>query len=182
VVADVAKLSVGREAYYTRELATDHQQYLSGHGESPGRWYGAGATNLGLQGEASPAGFQAMFEGREPQPRPRFLRGPTVASERLGRSGRRARCGGQEGLVQLRAGADLELAIGAAQVELDRLDRDEERLRDLLVAHAACCELCHASLAGGERVEPRLEDLPRPGTGGGDLVVRPPGEPEGAAP
>jgi conjugative relaxase-like TrwC/TraI family protein len=66
VVADIAKLSVGREEYYTRELATDHEQYLSGHGESPGRWYGAGATTLGLQGEASPAGFQAMFEGRHP--------------------------------------------------------------------------------------------------------------------
>jgi conjugative relaxase-like TrwC/TraI family protein len=66
VVADIAKLTVGREAYYTRELATDHEQYLSGHGESPGRWYGAGASSLGLQGEASVAGFQAMFEGRHP--------------------------------------------------------------------------------------------------------------------
>ena len=66
MVADIAKLSVGREAYYTRELATDHEQYLSGHGESPGRWYGAGASSLGLQGEASLAGFQAMFEGRDP--------------------------------------------------------------------------------------------------------------------
>jgi conjugative relaxase-like TrwC/TraI family protein len=66
VVADIAKLSVGREAYYTRELATDHEAYLSGHGESPGRWYGAGASSLGLQGEASPAGFQAVFEGRDP--------------------------------------------------------------------------------------------------------------------
>jgi conjugative relaxase-like TrwC/TraI family protein len=66
VVADIAKLSVGREAYYTRELATDHEQYLSGHGESPGRWYGAGAATLGLHGEASPAEFQAMFEGRDP--------------------------------------------------------------------------------------------------------------------
>jgi conjugative relaxase-like TrwC/TraI family protein len=66
VVADIAKLSVGREEYYTRELATDHQQYLSGHGESPGRWYGAGASSLGLEGEASVAGFQAMFEGRDP--------------------------------------------------------------------------------------------------------------------
>jgi conjugative relaxase-like TrwC/TraI family protein len=55
-----------REEYYTRELATDHEQYLCGHGESPGRWYGAAATTLGLQGEASPAGFQAMFEGRQP--------------------------------------------------------------------------------------------------------------------
>jgi conjugative relaxase-like TrwC/TraI family protein len=66
VVADIAKLSVGREDYYTRELATDHEAYLSGHGESPGRWYGAGASSLGLEGEASPTGFQAMFEGRNP--------------------------------------------------------------------------------------------------------------------
>ena len=42
MVADVAKLSVGREEYHTRELATDHEQYMSGRGESPGRWYGAG--------------------------------------------------------------------------------------------------------------------------------------------
>jgi len=66
VVADIAKLTIGREEYYTRELATDHEQYLSGHGESPGRWYGAGAMSLRLQGEASAAGFQAMFEGRDP--------------------------------------------------------------------------------------------------------------------
>jgi conjugative relaxase-like TrwC/TraI family protein len=66
VVADIAKLSVGREEYYTRELATDHQAYLSGHGESPGRWYGAGAASLGLEGEASVAGFRRMFEGRHP--------------------------------------------------------------------------------------------------------------------
>jgi TrwC relaxase len=66
VVADIAKLTVGREEYYTRELATDHEQYLSGHGESPGRWYGAGATILGLQAEASVAGFRRMFEGRDP--------------------------------------------------------------------------------------------------------------------
>jgi hypothetical protein len=61
MVADIAKLSVGRDEYCTRELATDHEQYLSGHGESPGRWYGAGASGLGLQGEASPAGFQARL-------------------------------------------------------------------------------------------------------------------------
>jgi conjugative relaxase-like TrwC/TraI family protein len=66
VVADVAKLAAGREDYYTRELATDHQQYLSGHGESPGRWYGQGAASLGLEGEASVEGFRRMFEGRHP--------------------------------------------------------------------------------------------------------------------
>jgi hypothetical protein len=35
----------------------------------PGRWYGAGAATLGLQGEASVGGFQAMFEGRDPTTR-----------------------------------------------------------------------------------------------------------------
>jgi conjugative relaxase-like TrwC/TraI family protein len=65
-VVDVAKLTAGRQEYYTRELATDHQTYLSGHGESPGRWYGAGACSLGQQGEASVQGFQRMFEGRHP--------------------------------------------------------------------------------------------------------------------
>jgi conjugative relaxase-like TrwC/TraI family protein len=34
--------------------------------ESPGRWSGAGAKTLGLEGEASVAWFQAMFEGRDP--------------------------------------------------------------------------------------------------------------------
>jgi hypothetical protein len=66
VVADIAKLSVGREEYYTREFATDHKQYLSGHGESPGRWYAQDAASLGLEAEASPAGFRRMFEGRHP--------------------------------------------------------------------------------------------------------------------
>jgi conjugative relaxase-like TrwC/TraI family protein len=66
MVADIAKLSVGREEYYTRELATDHEAYLSGHGESPGRWCGTGANGLGLEGEASVAEFEAMFEGRDP--------------------------------------------------------------------------------------------------------------------
>ena len=95
VVADIAKLTVGREEYYTRELATDHEEYLSGHGESPGRWYGAGATILGLEGEASPARFQAMFEGHHPttgellgpppwpRRRPGIRRGPAADQERL---------------------------------------------------------------------------------------------------
>jgi hypothetical protein len=96
VVADIAKLSVGREEYYTRELATHHQQYLSGHGESPGRWYGTGAASLGLQGEASVAGFRQMFEGRDPttgellgrptrpQRRARLRCGLAADQERLG--------------------------------------------------------------------------------------------------
>jgi conjugative relaxase-like TrwC/TraI family protein len=66
MVVDVAKLSAGREDYYLREIAGSHEEYLSGHGESPGRWYGAGAVALGQHGEASTEAFQRIFEGRHP--------------------------------------------------------------------------------------------------------------------
>jgi TrwC relaxase len=66
VVADLAKLSVGREDYYVREIAHNCEEYLSGHGESPGRWYGAGAASLGQQGIASTEAFKRIFEGRHP--------------------------------------------------------------------------------------------------------------------
>ena len=66
MVVDVAKLSAGREAYYTREIAENREEYLSGHGESPGRWYGAGAASLGQSGEASTEAFRRVFEGRHP--------------------------------------------------------------------------------------------------------------------
>src|SRR5215471_591347 len=52
-------------------------------------------------------------------------RGPETYGERLGRGRRRVRCRSQQGVLELGAGADLELAIGVAQVHLDRLDRDE---------------------------------------------------------
>jgi conjugative relaxase-like TrwC/TraI family protein len=66
MVVDVAKLSPGREDYYLREIAGSHEEYLSGHGESPGRWYGAGAAALDQHGEASTEAFQRIFEGRHP--------------------------------------------------------------------------------------------------------------------
>jgi len=66
VVADLAKLSVGREDYYLREIAENREEYLSGHGESPGRWYGAGSIAHGQQGVASTEAFRRVFEGRHP--------------------------------------------------------------------------------------------------------------------
>ena len=95
VVADIAKLSVGREEYYTRELATDHEQYLSGHGESPGRWYGAGASQPRAAGRSiggrvpghvrgpRPHHWRAAGPPPWPQRRARLRRGPAADQERL---------------------------------------------------------------------------------------------------
>ena len=66
MVADIAKLSVGREDYYVREVAQNREEYLSGHGESPGRWLGRGAAALGQQGTATTEGFVNVFHGRHP--------------------------------------------------------------------------------------------------------------------
>jgi conjugative relaxase-like TrwC/TraI family protein len=66
VVLDVAKLTPGREDYYLERLADNREEYLSGHGESPGRWYGQGAARLGLDGEASKEGFRRLIQGRHP--------------------------------------------------------------------------------------------------------------------
>src|SRR6266540_3402368 len=67
MVADIAKLSVGREDYYVREVAENREEYLSGHGESPGRWLGRGAQALGQEGTASTEAFVRMFHGRHPE-------------------------------------------------------------------------------------------------------------------
>src|SRR6266511_533192 len=67
VVLDVAKLTAGREDYYLEKLADNREEYLSGHGESPGRGYGHGARNLGLDGEASKEGFRRLIQGRDPK-------------------------------------------------------------------------------------------------------------------
>jgi hypothetical protein len=66
VVLDVAKLTLGREDYYLDRLADNREEYLVGHGESPGRWYGQGAASLGLDGEASKEGFRRLIQGRDP--------------------------------------------------------------------------------------------------------------------
>ena len=79
VVADLAKLSLGREDHYLREIAEIREEYLSGHGESPGRWYGAGAAALGQDGIASTEAFRRIFEGAPP--RDRGAAGPPAREE-----------------------------------------------------------------------------------------------------
>src|SRR6266545_3298404 len=67
MVADIAKLSVGREDYYVREVAHNREEYLSGHRESPGRWLGRGAQALGQHGTATTEAFVRVFHGRHPE-------------------------------------------------------------------------------------------------------------------
>jgi hypothetical protein len=66
VVADIAKLSVGREAYLHPRAGHQPRTVSVWPRRVPRPVVRRCASTLGLEGEASVAGFQAMFEGRDP--------------------------------------------------------------------------------------------------------------------
>jgi conjugative relaxase-like TrwC/TraI family protein len=76
VAADLHKLAAGREHYYTREIAKNREEYLSGHGESPGEYHGGSARALGLDGECSAQAFQRLFAWQDPRTGEQLGRAP----------------------------------------------------------------------------------------------------------
>jgi conjugative relaxase-like TrwC/TraI family protein len=76
LVADLHKLAVGREDYYTREIARNREGYLSGKGESPGVFHGGSARALGLEGECSPEAFKRLFSWQDPRTGQQLGRAP----------------------------------------------------------------------------------------------------------
>src|SRR5215211_6858935 len=81
---------------------------------------------------------------------------------------------------QLRAGADVELAVGVAEVGLDRLEREEELLRDLAVGPAFGGHLGDAAFTGGEGLDPDWDEAAQLLAGGPELAVGALGERERA--
>jgi conjugative relaxase-like TrwC/TraI family protein len=66
VTVSVKPLKVGQEAYWLDQLARNHEEYYSGHGEAPGRWVGTLAEQTGYTGEATAEEVRAMFRGHDP--------------------------------------------------------------------------------------------------------------------
>ena len=62
----VAKLRVGQEAYQLSGVAQSLDDYYTGAGEAAGRWVGAGAELLGLDGEVDPDDLRAVLAGIAP--------------------------------------------------------------------------------------------------------------------
>jgi conjugative relaxase-like TrwC/TraI family protein len=69
-VLTIGKLgtSRGRLEYYDAQVAVGAEDYYAGRGESPGRWRGTGARDLGLMadGRVGRSGFMALMRGRHP--------------------------------------------------------------------------------------------------------------------
>jgi hypothetical protein len=76
MTADLTKLAVGRSACYTREIARNREEYLSGKGEAPGIYHGGSARALGLDGECSAAAFKRLFAWQDPRTGEQLGRAP----------------------------------------------------------------------------------------------------------
>ena len=116
------------------------------------------ALDDGAAATAWTRGRELAFE--DAMARAREVTGPPRRSQR--RRGARRAAGGK----------DVELASGVAQVHLDRLDRDEQRLRDLGVGRAAGGVFGDATLARGQRGDAGLRVPANPQACGGQLLAR----------
>jgi conjugative relaxase-like TrwC/TraI family protein len=68
-VLTIGKLgaSVDQLAYYEQQVAQGLEDYLSGRGESPGRWIGGGCGGIGLSGQVDRDGFMRVMAGCDPR-------------------------------------------------------------------------------------------------------------------
>ncbi len=115
MAADLHKLAAGREHYYTREIARNREEYLSGHGESPGIFHGGSARALGLEGECSPEAFKRLFAWQDPR-----------TGEQLGRAPRQDAMPAWD--LVLRPHKDVSVLYGLG---------DEKTSREVAAAHQA---------------------------------------------
>jgi conjugative relaxase-like TrwC/TraI family protein len=67
VVLSIGKLAVGQERYYEKQVAQGLDDYFTGRGESPGRWLGRGASDLGLYGTVEDGELSMLMQGRDPR-------------------------------------------------------------------------------------------------------------------
>jgi conjugative relaxase-like TrwC/TraI family protein len=134
LVLAAAGLKAGQEDYWIRQIAESRCEYLSGHGETPGQWYGARAAALGLAGIARDEQCHAMFAGKDPitgeqvaqpkwvaHPRSKLPAGPLA--ERL-QALADARSVGVENLAGSQALAgDLRAVLGRREVKAETIER-----------------------------------------------------------
>jgi conjugative relaxase-like TrwC/TraI family protein len=65
-VLSVAKLTLGQEAYYERQVVRGLDDYYAGRGESPGIWAGQGAAELELSGVVEDGDLGTLLRGVNP--------------------------------------------------------------------------------------------------------------------
>jgi hypothetical protein len=122
----VKALKVGQENYWLDQIANDREQYFSGKGESPGRFFGEVAAASGLEGEATAEQVRAMFRGLDP------VTGE-VRCEPLWRADPRSKLSAVPLLAKLK-----ERAAAQGVAQLDTLAGSKALAGDVRSVQAAC--------------------------------------------
>jgi conjugative relaxase-like TrwC/TraI family protein len=66
LLLSIGKLVAGQERYYEQQVAQGRDDYYAGTGEAAGRWIGAGADRIGLEGKVDAEAFGALIAARDP--------------------------------------------------------------------------------------------------------------------
>jgi conjugative relaxase-like TrwC/TraI family protein len=109
----IGKLVAGQERYYEQQVALGADDYYAGRGEVEGRWMGAGAVAVGLEGEVEAEAFGALIAGRDP-----------ISGEQLRSTSARDRVCSLDMTVSAPKSVSVLFAIG-----------DDETSRSLVEAH-----------------------------------------------
>ncbi len=72
----IGRLGAGSADYYLRAVAAGAEDYYLREGEDPGRWLGAGAEGLELEGRVAGDDLRAVLDGRDPADGVQLVRGP----------------------------------------------------------------------------------------------------------
>jgi hypothetical protein len=134
LVLAAAGLKAAQEDYWIRQIAESRCEYLSGHGETPGQWYGARAVALGLAGVARDEQCRAMFAGKDPitgeqiaqpkwaaDPRSRLPAGPL--GERLRALADERSIPGEALAASQALAGDVRAVLGRQEVKAETVER-----------------------------------------------------------
>jgi conjugative relaxase-like TrwC/TraI family protein len=134
----VAKLTLGQEAYYERQVARGLDDYYAGRGESPGIWAGSGSAGLGLVGVVGDEELGTLLRGVNPANEDR-LRSPARARTITRRTLDVETGEWREEPQQLKpvSGYDLVFSCPKSVSLLHALTDDEGTRREISEAHEA---------------------------------------------
>jgi conjugative relaxase-like TrwC/TraI family protein len=137
-VLSIAKLTLGQEAYYERQVVRGLDDYYAGRGESPGTWAGSASAGLGLVGVVEDGDLGTLLRGVNPASG-QWLHSP--ARERTINVRRLDLATGEwrEEQKQLKpvSGYDLVFSCPKSVSLLHALTDDEEVRREISEAHEA---------------------------------------------
>lgn len=151
----VSKIQRQNANYWIEAVAGGEEDYYTKPGESPGRWLGAAAAELGLSGEIGRDAYAAALAGRHPRDGTELVRRPPprVFCDRYGRERRAEPVMGFDVRFAAPKSISLLYALGSASVREAVLRCHEQAIEEAIAyleRHA--CFVGRGK--GGVRIEP----------------------------